>query len=264
LGEVTGNGGTPTVFNTAAQNVIDFSFSDIGDITKRDPVSGHIKIDVKSFASDVNPAITVRDTGGTPVFTVDQNGNLWVKGTTTQENVVQVNSSETITDNLTAGDASGDSHLIKGNWSHNVGASTKFYVDGATGRVGIGGFDSVGYSLYVTGKTRVSDDIEPAVDGGANLGSVGKRWGNLYVINLSFAGDFLPQTRTCSVGNTDIFRKRLESATGTTRRLQRSTLTKTPPPQAAFDLIAPTRRGSLSRFLTTEVRSRSRRARAKT
>jgi hypothetical protein len=206
LGEVTGNGGTPTVFNTAAQNVIDFSFSDIGDITKRDPVSGHIKIDVKSFASDVNPAITVRDTGGTPVFTVDQNGNLWVKGTTTQENVVQVNSSETITDNLTAGDASGDSHLIKGNWSHNVGASTKFYVDGATGRVGIGGFDSVGYSLYVTGKTRVSDDIEPAVDGGANLGSVGKRWGNLYVINLSFAGDFLPQTDDFQNLGSNLFR----------------------------------------------------------
>jgi len=193
LGTVTGNGGTPATFNTASQNVIDFSLSDIGDITKRDPVSGHVKIDVKSFATDSIKAITVRDTAGAPVFEVDKNGNLWVKGTTTQENVVQVNSSETITNNLTAGDDDDvDSHTIRGDWSHKVAANTKFYVDGSTGRVGIGGFDAAGYSLNITGKTRVNDDIEPDVNGGAALGTPTKRFSDLYVINLSFSGDFLP------------------------------------------------------------------------
>lgn len=193
LGTVTGNGGTPATFNTSTQNVIDFSLSDIGDITTRDPVSGHVKIDVKSFPTDSLKQITVRDNGGNPVFEVDNNGNVTIQGTTTQENVVQVNSSETITDNLTAGDnESTDSHTIKGNWSHKVAASTKFYVDGASGRVGIGGFDSSGYSLNITGKTRVDDNIEPDVNGGAALGTPTKRFSDLYVINLSFSGDFLP------------------------------------------------------------------------
>lgn len=142
VGIVTGvgAGGSPVSFDTTDQDVITASLSDLQDITSRNSSTDRLKIDVKSYTGDVNdPQIAVRDPGGSIVFKVDGNGNVTIEGTTTQQDVVTVNSSETITDNLTAGDATSDSHKIKGSWWHTDPGETANYfrVDGATGRVGI-------------------------------------------------------------------------------------------------------------------------------
>ncbi len=166
LGTVTGTGAgnPPTTFDTTQQDVVVASLSDLSDITSRKS-SNRLRIDVKSFASDVGEdQILVRNPSGTPVFQVDGNGNVTIAGTTTQEDVVQVNSSETITDNLTAGDDdASDSHLIKGQWKHtnNAGSANHFFVDGPTGRIGIGqvaeasATDGLLATLAITGNIRL-------------------------------------------------------------------------------------------------------------
>lgn len=157
IGEVTGvgAGGSPAVFVTTNQDVLDVSLSDLQDITSRNVSTDRLKVDVKSYAGDVNdPQIQVRDPSGVAKFIVDGNGNVTISGTTTQQDVVQVNSSETITDNLTAGDDDAlDSHLIKGTWRHTdtAGSANHFYVDGASGRVGIGQVQDASYALAITG-----------------------------------------------------------------------------------------------------------------
>lgn len=166
VGKVTGAGGgnPPTTFDVTLQKPITATLSDISEILRTD-THGFTKVRVKADPFDVDePQIEVQDSGGVPKFIVDEDGdvtiagNLQVTGTTTQNNVVQVNSSETITDNLTAGDATTDSHLIKGTWRHtNPAASANyFYVDGTTGRVGIGQAPDATYQLGVTGGARIT------------------------------------------------------------------------------------------------------------
>lgn len=162
LGKVTGGGAgsPPSGYDITDQDVIDMSLSDLADITSRNAITDRLKIDVKSYTGDVSdPQIQVRNPSGTPVFTVDGNGNVVIEGTTTQEDFVQVNASETITDNLTAGDdGATDSHKIKGTWWHTNNAETANYfkVDGATGHVGFGkDFDSV-WDFDVQGQLRVN------------------------------------------------------------------------------------------------------------
>lgn len=165
LGIVTGvgTGGTPVTFNTVNQDVINMSLSDLADITSRKSVSDRLRIDVKSFASDVGQdQIIVRNPAGTPVFQVDGNGNVTIAGTTTQQDLVQVNSSETITDNLTAGDNDAvDSHLIRGQWKHTNNAATAnyFFVDGATGRIGINQVAEASISEGLLGQVAITGDV---------------------------------------------------------------------------------------------------------
>lgn len=167
LGTVTGGGAgsPPSGYDITDQDVIDMSLSDLADITSRNGTTDRLKIDVKSYSGDVDdPQIMVRDPAGTPVFVVDGNGNVTIEGTTTQEDFVQVNASETITDNFTAGDdAATDSHKIKGTWWHTNNAETANWlqVDGATGRVGIGmAHDSSGaWPLDIAHATRVNNTL---------------------------------------------------------------------------------------------------------
>lgn len=170
LGRVTGGGAgsPPSAYNTSDQDVVDMSLSDLQDITSRNGATDRLKIDVKSYTGDVgDPQIQVRNPAGTPVFTVDGDGNVTISGTTTQEDFVQVNSSETITDNLTAGDDDAtDSHKIKGNWWHTDNAETAYhvYVDGATGRIGIGKqHDTTGtWPLDIQNATRINAKLQLA------------------------------------------------------------------------------------------------------
>lgn len=167
IGVVQGAGaGTPPgSLSTTDQEVVDGSLADLQDITSRNATSNKLKIDVKSDVLDAgDPQIQVRNIAGTAVFTVDGSGNVTINGTTTQQDVVQVNSSETITDNLTAGDATSDSHLIKGTWHHTdlAGSANHFRVNGATGRVGIGQVpetstvENMLAVLGITGDVRIS------------------------------------------------------------------------------------------------------------
>lgn len=166
LGIITGAGAgsPPSVFDHSDQEVTVASLSKLHHIT-RVASNGRLKIDVKPITGETNEKqIISRDPSGAIKFWVDEQGNvkiegdLEVTGQTTQQDVVQVNSSETITDNLTAGDnVSSDSHLIKGTWRHTdgAGAANYFKVDGSTGRVGIWADPTVSdRALLVGGKSQ--------------------------------------------------------------------------------------------------------------
>jgi hypothetical protein len=166
LGTVTGTGAgnPPVTFDTSGQREITATLTSLSEVIRTDS-HGFAKIRVKADASDVNEKqIEVQDSSGVPKFYVDEDGdvtivgNLQVTGTTTQDNVVQVNSNETVTGNLTAGDTTSDSHVVKGAWKHtdNAGTANHFYVDGATGRIGIGQTQDASYSLAVTGGARLT------------------------------------------------------------------------------------------------------------
>jgi hypothetical protein len=169
IGTVMGVGiseGPPSTFDITGQNVLGGSMSDISDIT-RIASNGAMKIDVKvHIGEDGEDQIRVTNNGDY-VFRVDELGNTWIEGnlvvtgTTTQENLVQVNSSETITDSLTAGDADTDNHLIKGTWAHTNAAEneTYFHIDGATGQVGFGDEGETGYVVKFTGVTKFTDRL---------------------------------------------------------------------------------------------------------
>lgn len=164
IGKVTGigSGSPPVTFDITEQDVITASLSDLQDVTSRNSTTDRLKIDVKSYAGDVgDPQIAVRSPAGAIVFEVDGSGNVVIQGTTTQQDVVQVNSSETITDNLTAGDATADSHLIKGIWRHTDPGETAnyFYVDGASGRIGFNRTQDATYQVAVSGDTLIQGDL---------------------------------------------------------------------------------------------------------
>lgn len=186
LGTVTGNGGTPTVFSVVGQEVVPGSLALLGDITRLDS-HGRLRVEVKADASDSGEhQIRVKNAAGATVWSVDEAGNMVVAGTTTQQNVVQVNSSETITGSLTAGDADGDTHVIKGSWTHQTsnGLNNIFRVDSAS-------------------QLTESRSYRPFADATYDLGGPSHRWANLYVSNLNFTGDFLPLvTGTQDLGST--------------------------------------------------------------
>lgn len=177
LGTVTGAGAgiAPSTFNITNQRVSAMSALQLDEIT-RIAGNGRMKVDVKAISGESGEAqIRVKNAAGTVVWSVDEAGNMTVSGTTTQQNVVQVNSSETITDSLNAGDNAADTHKIRGTWSHRNGADSSdfFKINGTTGLM-------------------QSLDHEPLLDGTYSLGSLTKRWANLYTEDLTFTGDFLP------------------------------------------------------------------------
>jgi len=202
LGTVTGVGAgfTPSVFDTDEQELIPASLSTLSHIT-RVASNDRLKIEVKSIAGEsAEPQITVKDYTGSTMFSVDEAGNvviegdLTVEGTTTQQDFVQVNASQTITDNLTAGDdAAVDTHLIKGEWKHTdtAGTANHFIVDGPTGRIGIARTPDTTAKLAIGGLLN-TQTILPASPDTYNLGSPTERWANIYTANLSFSGDFIP------------------------------------------------------------------------
>ena len=209
IGIITGNGGTPAVFDISDQYVMDIPMVQMSDIVRTEAFNSRLKVDVKAYVGESGiDQIRVTKKGSPDVvtFKVDEDGNvtiegdLTVKGTTSQEDVVTVLANEIITGNLTAGDNNADAHIIQGEWTHNVTATPKFTIDGDTGRVGIGGNYSA-KDLEVTGTSHFTDemsvggDILP--DGAQDLGAVGNKWTNLYVTNLyagptSIDGHLLP------------------------------------------------------------------------
>lgn len=197
IGTVTGVGVglPPTTFDVTDQQPLVGSLSQLHEITRIEGSNGRLKVDVKALSTEVGiDQIRVTKLGTGTVFSVDEDGNVTIEGdlnvtgTTTQEDVVQVNSSETITDNLTAGDDQfTDSHLIKGTWRHtnNAEGTNYFYVNGSTGRVGIGGVDDGSHDLTVTGDFSVTADAD--------------------VLNLNVAGvvqtDLIPDILTQDLGS---------------------------------------------------------------
>lgn len=197
-----GAGNTPSISTNAAQNLIVGTLSNLNEVLRVEPSNGRLKVDVVASGTEVGiDQIRVTKTGTGVVFSVDENGNVTIEGdlnvtgTTTQEDIVTVNSSETITDNLTAGDANADSHNIKGTWSHRDQAESTyyFYINGSTGRIGIGSVDNGTHALTVTGDLSVTGDadltnlnVATAVQsnliptGAVDLGSSGSPWTELY------------------------------------------------------------------------------------
>ena len=81
LGRVTGGGAgsPPSGFNTGGQDLFDFSFADLADFTRREPLSDRLKIDVKSNGADVlTDQIRVQDPAAAAVFRVDGEGSMFV------------------------------------------------------------------------------------------------------------------------------------------------------------------------------------------
>jgi hypothetical protein len=184
------------VFNTTDQIQLLKGLNNLNEITRL-ASNDRLKIEVKALAGETNePQIEVVDSTGTTKFSVDEDGDviiegsLNVKGTTTQENVVEVQSNHTVTDNLSAGDATSDTHTIKGEWTHYVGATPYFAVDGDTGRIGIGGSYDTSTALKVTGGSKFTGNILPV--GSVDIGASGTPFNNFYTNNLSLIGDFLP------------------------------------------------------------------------
>lgn len=165
-----GAGGSPIAFDMSAQTPLIGSLANLSEITRIEAFNNRMKVEVKAGAGEVGiDQIRVVNPTGTTKYRVDEQGNVYiegnltVQGTTTQNNVVQVNSSETITDNLTAGDDQfTDTHLIKGDWRHtnNAAGANYFFVNGSTGLVGIGGTDDAVHNLTVTGSAAVTGDSD--------------------------------------------------------------------------------------------------------
>jgi len=223
IGTVDGNtGAQPSSFDTTLQNVMSVPISDLTQITRYEsfPTPDRLKVDVKAVAAEEGEnldqiRVTGWDGGGSSlvVFRVDELGNvtiegdLEVKGTTTQQDVVQVNADETITENLTCGDEDSDSHLIKGIWTHKNAAETANLLQvHPTNGVGIGttAHFSGSYSMYVDGDVLFSDDVRFAGNAiphtaAQDLGESGNKWANLYVSNIyadatSVGGHMNPDT----------------------------------------------------------------------
>ena len=198
VGEVTGvgAGSPPAVFDMSGQRVAVATLDDLEDITSRHPTTDRLKIDVKAYTGDeTDEQIAVRDTGGAIVFSVDGSGNMIVQGTQTIYDTVTVYSSQTITDNLEAGDATGDTHTIKGTWRHTDPAETENYfrVDGTTGHVGINTLPDATAVLKVQGDT-VARHIVPETTGNYDLGASGVEWRTFYVQTLTLSGDLDPSS----------------------------------------------------------------------
>jgi hypothetical protein len=196
IGAVTGAGAgnPPTAFDMGGQRVAVATLDDLADITSRHPTTDRLKIDVKSYAGDsTDEQIAVRDTGGAIVFSVDGDGNMYVAGTQDIYDTVTVYSSETITDNLSAGDATSDTHTIKGTWHHTdvAGTANYFRVDGVTGHVGINRLPDASAWLAVQGDIEARH-IVPETTGLYDLGASGVEWRNFYVQTLTLSGDFDP------------------------------------------------------------------------
>lgn len=237
VGTVTGSGaGTPpSVFSTVGQTNHTASLANLSDVTRLEPFNDRLKIDVKAgtgesaidqirvtdqfgnYRFQVNEAgdVAVKNAGGVDQFTVDSatgdvviQGDLLVQGQTTQNDVVQINSDATVTDNLTAGDSDLDSHQIKGSWTHKKDddSVTFFAIDASTGRVGIGqapgtytlevnGGVNFKYSLDVDGDLWVGGNYDMdgvvlcdwiANNSSQKLGSSTARWGDVYGTNANF------------------------------------------------------------------------------
>jgi len=195
VGNVTGAGAgnPPSTFDTTEQNLMAIPLSDLTQITRYESVPpDRLKIDVQALAGESGvDQIRVTKLGTGVMFKVNEagdvtmEGDLTVKGTTTQEDVVQVNSSETITDNLTAGDADTDTHAIQGEWTHSTdgGVATAFAIDGDTGRIGIGGAYDGTNALKVTGSMGMTGNLLPI--GSVDIGSTTDLFQAIYGEKLS-------------------------------------------------------------------------------
>lgn len=215
LGTVTGAGAgnPPTVFDITGQTLLTQTSADLWHVLRQENVPpNRWKIDVKAIAAEENTNTSqARVTGwdgvggSLTVFDVDELGNvsiqgdLTVQGETTQEDVVTINSSQIITDNLTAGDNDADTHALQGEWTHitSGGGITAFAIDGDTGRVGIGGTYDGAYLLSIAGSVLCAGHLDPS--GSQDFGASGTRWANgwfdnLNVVTLTTAGHFLPAT----------------------------------------------------------------------
>lgn len=209
LGILTGNGpgAAPASANITAQTVIDTSLSGLNDITRLD-VDGHLKVSVKADPSDSGDnQIEVRNSANAKVFEVDENGNvhiaanLLVDGTTTTV-IADTAVNLTLSGNLTAGDADGDSHVIRGSWTHHApGAGpVAFVVDGATGHVGVGAtfdptavFKVTGLATYGGGLQKFTSSTEHVntaltvtndVNAGSIIGDPAKRWKTAHIAEI--------------------------------------------------------------------------------
>jgi len=201
-----GAGNPPTVFDTSGQIIFGSStISNLWQITRLETgVSpSRLKIDVKAVAAEEGSAIDqIRVSGwdgvggAKTVFKVDELGNvviegdLDVKGETTQEDLVTINASEIVTDSLTLGDHdTADSHLIKGTWWHRDSGETVtwFVVDGSSGNVGIGTTAHATYDLNVgAGGAQFAGDIFGA---SKNIGSIGTPWARFYGSGITVTSD---------------------------------------------------------------------------
>lgn len=196
IGTVTGAGAgvAPSTFSNTDQYLFTTTLSNISDVTRLDS-HGKLKIDVKADASDSGePQISVKNSSGVNVFTVDEAGNMVIAGTQTVNNVQTVNSHSTVTNNLTAGDAAADSHKVRGTWTHRNGTDSATYlvVDGSSGRIGLGGAQDGTDLLKINGVTRAAGIVKPDANATYDLGTSSLRWATLYLTTLNIAGNINP------------------------------------------------------------------------
>jgi len=222
VGTVTGAGAgnPPSVFSTSGQNVFSIGMSDLSQIT-RYASNGRLKVEVKALGSEIGEDQIRVVKFGSPDsinFKVDElgnvtilgtltvstlisnfhdvvvNGDLEVKGLTTQRDVETVYSNEIITGTLTVGDANTDVHVAKGEWHHHtVAGADVLTIDSLLSRIGLGGAWDTGPHnavVKVTGKQVNTADILPFADGGGSLGDASYKWlnvraGNIYVTSLA-------------------------------------------------------------------------------
>jgi len=219
IGVITGNGPgiAPVGFDLTEQKTIDIPLSDLSDIVRYEGASGtdRLKIDVTVYGGDESEdQIRVTQPGAAEpiVFRVDGDGNvtiegdLEVKGTTTQRDITQVNTHDAYFDNLTLGNDTGDAHLIKGLWEHkNIAESTTFFrVDETDGHVSINAAYDATSQLFVNGAVRIVNgaltcqDVLPA-SGSVDIGAVANKWRAIYAQNIyadatSVGGNMNPDT----------------------------------------------------------------------
>ena len=215
IGTVDGNtGGAPTVFDTSVQDVFNVVLSDLTHITRYETsgATDRLKVDVKapnaeSSIDQIRVTHLGAGGGGSDLVTfkvteagnVTIEGDLTVKGTTIQEDVVEIQSNLTITENLIAGDADADAHSIKGIWTHqNAGETVTFFQVDPSNGIGIGDVAHASglYELYVNGDSLFAGDLLPS---GAtrDIGAVGTKWQSVYCQNIyadasAIGGDLKP------------------------------------------------------------------------
>lgn len=162
IGTVTGNGGTPTVFDVSQQNDLSSGFAvDINDIT-RGPVNGQLKVSVQAHPLDAEEnQLEARNSGGTVVWGVDEDGDQLVEGNLTVNGTANINALQNldVLDTANIGSAEADLHTLRGQLDQRDDLNAIVAQLLATGELGLLGAATAGQALVAHGPVQLRNQV---------------------------------------------------------------------------------------------------------
>jgi len=204
----TGAGNPPVPFDASGQNLIDTTLTGLDDITRLG-TNLDLKVSVDAHPLDLNEnQIEVLDApSGNVVFSVDESGDVVIKGTLNTTGVatfldnmgvagiLTVSQDINLAGDLTAGNADGDNHTFQGDLYHVSTAfgGVTFSIDGITGAIFINGSLTVedltvANTLTMDAAARVIGDFRPQ-GSGQDLGANTSFWDSIFMDGTLFMND---------------------------------------------------------------------------